>query len=141
MASHAKSESTTCVRITLDLPAALYDAYSAQAARTALLLDEFLVARLEKCLAHNDSRPLYLSDIEREEVEQLLGGGVFAKPADLLRALRTSYTVSIGGAQIKLDPQVYTLLKDRSQETNTPLRDLVLQICNNALGDYALGGH
>lgn len=131
----------TAVRFTIELPASILDRYEAQAHVANKPIEEFLVLRLQHCASHDAQRSLYFNDTEREEVEQILGEGYLNSPADVLRQLRNRYTVNIGGPKIRLEEGLYQILKERSQETHEPMRDMILRACLNGLKDEAWGAH
>ena len=131
----------TTVRFTLELPASLVDHYEARAHAVNKPIEEVLALRLQRCSAHDAQRPLYFNDAEREQLEQILGEGYLDSPTDVLRQLRNRYTVSIGGAHIQLEEGIYQVLKERSQETHEPMRDIVTRACDNGLQDEVWGAH
>ncbi len=131
----------TTVRFTIELPASTVDHYEAQAHAANKSVEELLHLRLGRCSTHDAQRPLYFTDIEREEVEQILGEGYLNTPGDVLRQLRNRYTVNIGGTKVRLEEGLYQILKERSQETHEPMRDMVLRACLNGLKDEAWGAH
>lgn len=131
----------TTVRFTIELPASIVDRYEAQAREAHKSIEEYLILRLQNCSTYSAQRPLYFTDQEREEVEQILGEGYLNAASDVLRQLRNRYTIAIGGAHIRLEEGLYQILKERSQETREPMRDMVLRACRNGLSDEAWGAH
>lgn len=136
----APAKPDTLVRVQLDLPASIVDLYESQATSESST-ESLIAARLQRCAPHTAQRGLYFDDAEREQLEQLLGGGIFRDAAEALRILHDRYSVTIGGANVRLDGPVYTWLKDRAEETSTDLREMIHKICLDALNDYVYGGH
>lgn len=140
-AARTASATAPSIRVPIELPQSLYDDYTADAVGHHKTAEESMVARLKSCRSHTAQRGLYLNDAEREEAEQLLGGALFQSSTDLVRALKTAYTVHIGGADVRLPPDLYTFFKDRAGEMSRPAREIILEVCMNALSDYVYGGH
>ena len=128
------------VRIQVALPEEIVEAYEklATSDRTA---EQIIAARLKACVGHTASRGIYFNDAERNELEMLLGEGIFNNAEEVLNALRLRYNVVIGGESIHIDPTVYSFLKDRAAELAVPMRDLIVEACKNGLNDSVFGAH
>lgn len=139
MSKNGTPSTPTLVRIQLDLPEDLIDAYERQA--TSSKSAEALIAeRLRACSGHAAQRGIYLDDAQRAEVERLLGGRMFPDADSLVHALRTAYSVKVGGAEIVLPEQMYLFIQSRAQENNMSMRDVIADICQRALETFVYGG-
>lgn len=127
------------IRIQIDLPDEVVAYYERQA--TSERSAESLIAqRLIDCRDHTAQRGIYLNDDHRREIEAILGGALLANGAELVRQLTRFYTVQIGGANVRLPEQVYLRLDSLARDTGTPMRDMIVDICQNALDQYVNGG-
>ncbi len=137
--SSPAAPTATLVRIQLELPDDIIDAYERQS--TSSRPAETLIAeRLRACSTHNAQRGIYLNDTQRAEVERLLGGRMLNDGEALVHTLRTAYSVQIGGAEVVLPEQMYLFIQSRAQENHQSMRDMIADICTRALETFVYGG-
>jgi len=120
----------------LRLPVALYSRYAEQAESRQTDVESVLEERLSQAVEAHDSRPIYFSDDERREIDDLLGRNV-RSASDILRSLRKSLTVKVSGTPVTLAPQLAERLASRNF-TGHPfdrfLRDLVIECLERHVG-------
>lgn len=105
-------------------------------------LEDWISERLRLCQNHDAKRGLYFDDVQREALEQLLGGVMLANADDAIRLLTSRFTLAVGGEkEILVEEGVYTVLKQRSEELGIPLPEIIRQAVFDGLSDSAYGAH
>jgi len=103
-------------RVRLTLPDSLIDEYEKQADEARLSLEEILEERLEQTVEAKDNRPIYFSDAERHELDELLGINV-TTASQIVSRVRSALSLKIGGEKLstRLDikPSLLTRLRSR----------------------------
>jgi len=115
------------VRVSVALPEELLQSYEKKAQKDGITIEEFLVRQLTRCETHQAMRPLYFGDKEREELEMVLGGALCQTPADVLKELRSRFTLTFGGEAIRIDAPLYQALKIKAQECGLNLREVIVE--------------
>ena len=139
MSKSSTSTAPTLVRIQLDLPEDIIDAFERQA--TSSKAAEVLIAeRLRACASHDAQRGIYLNDAQRAEIERLLGGRMLTDGTALVNTMRTAYAVQINGVDLTLPEDIYLFIQTRASENREQPREVIADICKRALENYVYGG-
>ena len=93
----------TDVRFSLVLPEEIYNQYSSESA---------MAARLKSCVSHTSQQPMYLSDEERNQLNQVLGRMV-RTPAELISILKQKHEIKVGAVKVPLDDNLIARLETR----------------------------
>lgn len=94
------------------LPSGILTEYELQATARGITLEALLSERLALALPYTASKPLYFSDDQRQQLEQLLGRNVL-HTADALLQIRNAMSVRIERTVIKLKLNLLQKLKTR----------------------------
>lgn len=106
------AEHAVLIRVTV--PESILSQYEDQAdSRPGRTTVEAVAAeRLTRCVDHDDSKPLYFSDDERRELEQILGRNVL-HTKDALLQIRNAMSVRVNKTQVPLKQNLLVKLKSR----------------------------
>ena len=113
VATNTPARAPSTIRVTLHLDESLVARYERQGADAGLALEELLTQRLNRCVVHSASRPLYFTDKERTELEQITGGHVLETAAAALARLRTAVSVKVGDVAVTLNERLLSRLRTR----------------------------
>lgn len=94
------------------LPSDVAELYDQQAAAQNVPVEELISRRARESVRHTSSKPLYISDEQRIELESVLGRN-FHRPKDLLEAVRRMAEVRVENVKVLLTPEVLERLKSR----------------------------
>lgn len=121
------------VILRVPLSADLYEHYTDEAKEYGLDIEELLSSRLAACREHRASKPLYLDDAQRRELERVLGRNVLHTD-DALIQIRNAFAVRIQKLQIQLKPNL--LAKLRSRAIRVPWEKFLEERIIHALETY-----
>lgn len=133
MPTTASTASLPNVQLRISLPAEIVDLYQDQADRTGLEIEQVVAARLLACVDHTSGKPLYFSDADRQELEQLLGRNVL-HTKDALLQIRNAMCVRVNKVIISLKTNLLAKLKSRC--IGMPFEDFLAQRVVQALEQY-----
>lgn len=129
-------------RTAIALPESVIEGCAAKANAAGRKLEDWVAARLRACADHDAMRGIYFNDAQRERLEQLLGGVMFADADAVLRLIESRFTLAVGDEKgIQIEDGVYTVLKERAQEMGLSLSEVIRQTVTDGLSDGAYGAH
>lgn len=131
--SLVRAKDTIFIRLELPLP--IVESYEKEAKDTDSYLEKILTERLIEAKDHNASKPIYINDAHRKNIEGLLGANIDS-PYKLEALLRNVTTFKVAGVDIQLTPQIINRLKSRSlhHEFNEFLSNLVIRHLEEYVG-------
>ena len=135
MASTLPADVLVRLRLTPELAAA----YELQATDLGTSLEDLLEARLSQAVHMRDSKPLYFADLDRQELEALLGKNV-TSPVEVLRLLRTALSVRVSARpdiSVRVDLKPHLLTRLRSRCFGKPFDEFLKLTITEALERYA----
>lgn len=105
-------EGTVSTLYRIELPENVAEGYEREADARNLPVELILAERLIRTSAYNATKPLYIDDAARQELERLLSRN-FNKPKDLIREITKLVTVKVGNVQVHLDQDILYRMKGR----------------------------
>ena len=107
------AKTATSVNIkNLRLPEILYDELSERALKHGRSVEDEIFCRLRDCREHTAAQPIYLNDLQRQELSHL-AGKLIRTPEDLLKLVHEMTAVKVGGVEIPLGDQLIKRLETR----------------------------
>lgn len=127
------------VLVRLRLPTELVDRYEKQAEDAHIPLESLMELRLEQTVEANDNRPIYFSDLQRRELDMLMG--INLTSADqVVDRVRRALSIKIHDGKnphtISLKPGLVNRLRSRCFEKSFPafLKRTVLEGLESFVG-------
>jgi len=116
------------ILVRLDVPEHLLDTYTAQADSMKVPVEALMADRLQRYSSFDAQKPIYFDDVERQELERLIGKNV-SSATEVLRILERNASLSVGTARVTLKPNLLARLKSRCfvPDFETWLSTLVVQ--------------
>jgi len=105
-------------RITVHLPNDLIAAYDEQAKALGISVEALIVRRLSQCVLHTASKPLYIDDELRRELEVALSRN-YNDALTLVQDIKRCLTLQVDGVAFGLSPQLLSRLKTRCTQGAT----------------------
>jgi hypothetical protein len=96
----------TRVRVTLELPASLFDLYEEQAiAAGNSSVEDYMQQRLQRCREHTALKPIYMNDAQRRRLEDALEHNI--DNADVAIAqVCTALAIQVGDVGVQIPAQL-----------------------------------
>jgi len=125
------------ILLRLDLSDAVLKKYREESETYGVELEELLANRLSECVDYNATKPLYFTDVQRRNLETMLGRNVNG-PGEVLEIIRRFLTVKVNGISMTIRPEVLERLRtrhfDHSRDFGTYLTDCVNEWAEAAAG-------
>jgi hypothetical protein len=71
-----------------------------------------MVKRLKACVGYDSKSPLYITDQQRNEINQILGR-LIKTPAELISLLKQKHEIKVGSVKVPIDDQLVARLETR----------------------------
>lgn len=120
------------VVVRLNLPPELYAKYAELAEKQGLTPAELLQNRLERCVEHSSLRPLYFSDSQRAQLENLIQKRPLETAEQVLPLLSSLLTFKVGEFEVPITNAQARRLQ-LSAYANMTVEDRLVQIVQGAL--------
>lgn len=97
----------------VSIPDGVAEIYEKQAAAAGVAPEDLLAQRLEHSVHHTAQKPLYLSDEQRGDIDNLIGRNI-QRPKELVEAIRHLAQIRVENSRIQLSPEVIRRLRARN---------------------------
>lgn len=96
----------------VQLPSEVAENYEKQATVECIPVEEWIGRRLASAVHHTSTKPLYVSDEQRQKLEVVLGRNLH-RPKDLVEAVERLGQIRVENVKVLLSPDVMERLKSR----------------------------
>jgi len=120
-------------RLTLAMPAELFDVYSERAAKFHRSPEDEMLQRLTTCASHVSQQPIYIDDDSRRLLEAIAGRQL-RTAKDLIAWANNLSTLSVAGTTVPLSEQLLRRLDGR--RFGKPLPEFVQQAVIDQLEQF-----
>jgi len=103
----------TTLRCSLKLPPHILQRYENEAKERGIDFEDLLSERLTACSTHTASKPLYLDDELRRELEDLLKINL-SGPGKAVNEIKKALSIHVGKVQVELSPNLSYRLHTRA---------------------------
>lgn len=101
------------LRLTIEIDPQVLRHLEDQAQKQGLNLEVIIARRLTACQDHVSTKPLYFSDLQRQDLEKLLGENL-STPEVALKTISKALSLAIDEHQITLKPDLLYRLQGRN---------------------------
>ena len=123
------------LRLKLDLPASVLNEYERQAEACGQTLEEYLADRLTRCVSYTSSKPIYITDSERQQIEILLRRNVNTAP-ELIKEIRVASSIRVDNVRVNLSQEVRRRLTTRHLDKTISYDEHVARIVKKLLQEF-----
>ena len=131
----ATSHPAASLRLKLDLPSHVLAELERQAEDLQLEIEELISNRLCACVSHSSTKPLYVDDENRRQIEAIMGRNL-SSVDDLKRELRKAVSFRVDAVTVALPQEVRMRLASRHLDKSMPYEQYVAQIVRKMLMEH-----
>lgn len=101
------------ILLRVELPEEIATKYEAQAKASSLTLEQIAAYRLIRSVDHNDQKPFYLNDAQRQQLEQIVGKNLRTVD-ELIGIVRRALSLRINSQLVTLSVNLRERLESRN---------------------------
>jgi|GEM_PF-6970703 len=130
------TETMSSLRVKLDLPKNILEEYERQAEDDfGVPLEQLLTSRLTDCANYTSAKPIYVTDEQRRDLEQLLKRNL-SNAEQLLTEVKRVATLRVDKVDVALSPEVKRRLGSRHIDKSKGFEEWLSRLVVTLLEQY-----